>query len=89
MNCLKVVGLWLTGDFDNSKVLSNAVPGSVTPAETEASREGPKISQYASWRTMHSWTMTPKSGVIIGLHRDNPGPPCLVNNPNECRKETG
>ncbi len=46
---------------------------------------GPRVS----WRTSGQWPKTMEPGVASDLHRDVPGPPCMVRDRERCRQRVG
>ncbi len=56
--------------------------------------ETPGVGQLKTWsRTIQEdlalWPSTLEPGVAVELHRDGPGPPCMVSDREGCRERIG
>ncbi len=56
---------------------------------TENLIENHQGGPQASWQTPGRWHTTLEPGMTIDLHRDDPGPPCVVSNREGCRQHIG
>ncbi len=69
-----------------------------TPRPTKRKRRGRATEDLvedhpggprASWRSSGLWPTTMEPGVASNMHRDGPGPPCMVRDREGCRKHIG
>ena len=74
---------------EKSSAQLHSRPGGNAGGATEDLVEDHPGGPCASWRTSGLWPTPLEPGVAIDLHRDGPGPPCMVCDREGCRQRVG